>query len=499
MKTIRYTTLGLVMALSIIAGGCATEPSGTSNSNTPASPSPSSSPSPAGSVSKATAIPVTLPVLDALFSDEAFKSALKSKVDLTDDQLAQLQKIAGEEVARLRQLNAEEQAANQAGQADQSSQAEQARQHAAEAIRGVIGEQRAEDLFALARDYWVKGNEVAETGKDAKANTTEAPENSVLPGPNAVPKDTRVVVNIPAFRMDVFQEGSLVKSYKIGIGYPEFPLPTGLRKAQTIIFNPTWTPPDEPWVAKMKNVSVGEKVEAGSKLNPLGPIKIPIGLPSLIHGGKSPAKLGTFASHGCVGLTTAQVQDFAKLLAQVAGSGISDAAIKSYFAEKTKTRVVKLDRVVPVELRYETIVVEDGKLHIYRDVYDQDTNTEANLRAVLDVNGVKLEDLGEEERAQILDALNAMSRHPLKETTTTKAAINTTSAASASPLAGANVTVNKSEKRVAAARVKKPIGKNQKEVVIELEALRGRGYPAAMNLDTGAGKPAPTVALLKGH
>ena len=494
MKTIKQTSLALVLALSIVAGGCATQPAGNSNTNAPGSSSPSGSPSAAGSVSKA--IPVTLPVLDALFADEAFKSTLKSKVELTDEQLAQLQKIAGEEVARLRESNVEEKSVE-----EQSRQAEQAREHAAEAIRGVIGEQKAEDLFALARDYWVKGNEeldTARTDKDAKANATESPE-TVLPGPNAVPKDTRVVVNIPAFRMDVFQEGSLVKSYKIGIGYPEFPLPTGLRKAQTIIFNPTWTPPDEPWVAKMKNVSVGEKVEAGSKLNPLGPIKIPIGLPSLIHGGKSPAKLGTFASHGCVGLTTAQVQDFAKLLAQVAGTGISDAAIKSYFADKTKTRVVKLDRVVPVELRYETIVVEDGKLHIYRDVYDQDTNTEGNLRAVLEANGVKLEDLGEAERTQVLDALNAMSRHPLKETATTKAATDTTSAASASPLAGANATVNKSEKRVAAARVKKPIGKNQKEVVIELEALKGKGYPAAMNLDTGAGKPAPTVALLKGH
>src|SRR5882724_2107177 len=131
MKTIKHTTLALIMALSIVAVGCATEPSGTSNSNAPASPSPSSSPSPPGSVSKATAIPVTLPVLDALFADEAFKSALKSKVELTDEQLAQLQKIASEEVVRLRQLNTEEQAANQAGQADQSSQAEQARQHAA--------------------------------------------------------------------------------------------------------------------------------------------------------------------------------------------------------------------------------------------------------------------------------------------------------------------------------------------------------------------------------
>jgi lipoprotein-anchoring transpeptidase ErfK/SrfK len=430
-------------------------------------------------------IPVTLPVLDALFSDEAFKSELKSKVELKDEQLVHIQKIASDEVSRLRQLNAEDQAG------DQTTQAEQSRQHAAEAIRGVIGEQKAEDLFALARVYWVKGGEALETRSDKTATT----EPEATPGPNGVPEDTRIVVNIPAFRMDVFQEGSLVKSYKIGIGYPEFPLPTGLRKAQTIIFNPTWTPPDEPWVAGMKNVAVGEKVAAGSKLNPLGPIKIPIGLPSLIHGGKSPAKLGTFASHGCVGLTSPQVQDFSRMLARVAGSDISDATMKSYSADKTKTRVVKLDKVVPVELRYETIVLEDGKLHIYRDVYNQDTNTEENLRAVLEANGIKLEDLSEDERAQVIEAVNAMSRHPQKTASPEKVA-TTDASSNASPMVSTNAT-DKAEKKVAAARAKKPIGKNQKEVVIELATLKGKGYPVAVNFDTGSGKPAPAVAQLK--
>src|ERR1700694_4291950 len=159
----------------------------------------------------------------------------------------------------------------------------------------------------------------------------------------------------------------------------------------------------------MKNVSVGEKVEAGSKLNPLGPIKIPIGLPSLIHGGKSPAKLGTFASHGCVGLTSPQVRDFAKVLAELGGAHLTDEEIAGYARNKTETKQVKLSKAVPVELRYETIVAEDGKLHIYRDVYDQDTNTEENLRTVLEANRVKLEDLTEEEQTQVLDALAQMS------------------------------------------------------------------------------------------
>ena len=476
MTTIRDTVIGLTLALSTLAVACAIEP-GKNTNLIAASPSPTASTSP-GAVSKAA--PVPLPVLDALFSDQAFKTKLKSQLELTDDQLGALQKIAGDEVVRLRQSNAEGQTA------EQSSQAEQSREHAAQAIQGVIGQQKAENLFAFAHDYWIAGPE-------NKESTTEASANTLPTVPNSVPTDTRVVVNIPAFRMDVFKDGSLVKSYKIGIGYPEFPLPTGLRKAQSIIFNPTWTPPDEPWVANMKNVSVGEKVAAGSKLNPLGPIKIPIGLPSLIHGGKSPAKLGTFASHGCVGLTSAQVQDFAKLLAQVAGSEISASALKTYFSDKTKTRVVKLDQPIPVELRYETIVLEDGKLHIYRDVYDQDSNTEEKLRAVLEANGTKLEDLDEGERAQVLEALNAMSRHPSKGTLPASTATKPTADSSASTSPEATKVANK---KPATTPGRKPIGKNQKEVVIELTALNGKGYPAAVNLDTGSGKPA-TVAIAK--
>src|SRR2546428_117241 len=245
-------------------------------------------------------------------------------------------------------------------------------------------------------------------------------EESARDAANRVPNDSRIVVNIPAYRMDVFDAGRLIKSYKIGIGYPQFPLPTGLRKARVIIFNPTWTPPDEPWVARMKNVSAGEKVEAGSKLNPLGPIKIPIGGPSLIHGGKSPAKLGTFASHGCVGLTTPQVKDFAKILARIGGTSLTDEDLAKFGRDKTQTKQVKLTKAVPVELRYETIVVEDGQLHIYRDVYDEGTNTEENLRSVLEASGVKLEDLSEDERAQLLDALAQLSGHANPKTAAAK-------------------------------------------------------------------------------
>lgn len=383
---------------------------------TPA-PSPAASPAPTTQAN----VQITLPLLDALLTDEAFERELRSRLNLTDDQLASLKRVSEAETTRLRESNVEE--VNGDGPYTNGTDAPA---RAAGELRKILGDAKAAQLASYANDYWAKG--------DPNAEGAGASEAEMLKGPNAIPTDTRVVVNIPAFRMDLFQNGSLVKTYKVGIGYPEFPLPFGLRKAQTVIFNPAWTPPDSPWVAKMKNVSPGETVEPGSKDNPLGIIKIPIGLPSLIHGGKSPAKIGKFASHGCVGLTNEQVKDFAALLMRAANKEVSDQEIAKYLADKTETKTVKLDQVIPVELRYETIVLEDGKLHIFKDVYAQDTNTEENLRRVLEAHGASLEDLSPDQRQQALEALKT---------------------------------------------------KPKRDVVIDVGTLAGKGYPVAVNLDEG--------------
>ena len=375
----------------ILLTGCAPAPnnSNTTTVSTQPSPSPSASPSPTSTTDTAS-VHITLPLLDALLTDEKFVARVKQNLKLSDQQIEELKRVSSSDVARLRETNAE----------DQDDTASDAPARAEQQLRTTLGADKARDLTRLANEYWSKGDT-----SDSSPDTVQ-----MLKGPNAVPTDTRVVVNIPAFRMDLFQDGSLVKTYKIGIGYPEFPLPQGLRKAQQIIFNPTWTPPDSPWVAKMKNVTAGETVEAGDKNNPLGPIKIPIGLPSLIHGGKSPARIGKFASHGCVGLTTPQIKDFAGQLAKISNTEDISAKMDTYLEDKEKTQTVKLKQTVPVELRYETIVLEDGKLHIYKDVYAQDTNTEENLRRVLEANGLKLEDLSEQQRTQILNALKDVKK-----------------------------------------------------------------------------------------
>ena len=449
----RFESFFAVSLAALFAAGCQqpqstpTQPATASNNTVAVAQSPSPSPVPAASPSPSASpavaasnyTPVTLPVLDAMFADENFAGEMRSKLGLSDEQIEKLKTTARESTTKLKE--------------NENGSTSAATKGADEQIRGIIGDEKTKQLALFVSERWNKDENGSAPNNAATASNQ----------PNSIPTDTRIVVNAPAYRMDVFREGKLLKSYKVGIGYPEFPLPTGLRKASSIIFNPTWTPPDEPWVEGSKTVKAGEKVEAGSKLNPLGPIKIPIGMPSLIHGGKAAAKLGGFASHGCVGLTDAQIKDFAANLAQISNTEIKKEDLAAYEKNKTETKNVKLASVIPVELRYETITVEDGKLHIYRDVYEHGTNTEENLRKVLEANGVSFDSLTEADRAKIITGLKQMARD------------------AEGNVAEVSANANAKSKE---AKVTRTI-KGAKEFMIDIAALKGKGYPAPLNLSKG--------------
>jgi lipoprotein-anchoring transpeptidase ErfK/SrfK len=462
----------LAFICSVALGACAMRQGdiGAATSATPSAPtpqptstasvSPSVTPTPGGASANYT--PVTLPVLDAFFVDEGFTADLKNRVGLKDEEIARLRKAAREETSALSETD------------DGEGRAQSAERRADEKIKAVVGKEKAEQLYALVRERWGGAGE-------AGANVLPPIEE------NAVPTDTRVVVNAPAYRMDVFENGRLIKSYRVGIGYPEFPLPTGLRRAKQIIFNPTWTPPDEPWVEGSNKVKPGEKVPAGSKLNPLGAAKIPIGLPSLIHGGKAAEKIGGFASHGCVGLTDEQLIEFTKLLARIGGTELTDAQIAEFRRNPTETKTVELPNPVPVELRYETIVVDGGRLKVYRDVYGRGTNTEEHLRRVLEAHGAKLEELSEAERMQAMDALDRMGRD----------AKGREVSVDSSTLAGSPSPSPSPAKKAASGRVTRQI-KGEKEVTLTVAALQGeQGYPAPVALNAGAKTPAPPARSRK--
>ena len=100
------TLFPVVMAGILFIASCAApqnQTGSTVNANTAAnaqppavSPAPADEQKPEQKAEQAINLPFTLPVLDAMFSDETFAADLKSKLNLSDDQIQQLRQTARE-------------------------------------------------------------------------------------------------------------------------------------------------------------------------------------------------------------------------------------------------------------------------------------------------------------------------------------------------------------------------------------------------------------------
>ena len=196
-----------------------------------------------------------------------------------------------------------------------------------------------------------------------------------------------LTLNVPAFQLTLWQDGREVKSYPVGVGMKDYPIFIGMRQAGAIIWNPDWIPPSSDWVEGSKTVKPGEIIRASDKRNPLGKVKIPLGLGYLIHQARGADDLGSLVSHGCVRVMQADLYDLSEKI--VAARTLSITSDEIANAKRTKnTFVAEIEQPIPVEITYDTLVVEAGRLHIYPDVYEYRKNTVENLRAELESNGV---------------------------------------------------------------------------------------------------------------
>lgn len=202
----------------------------------------------------------------------------------------------------------------------------------------------------------------------------------------------KITINIPAFQMTLWQDGKEVKSYPIGVGLLEYPLVIGQKQASSIEWNPVWIPPSSDWIEKSSTVKPGEVVLPTDPRNPLGKVKIPLGYGYLIHQAKGPGDLGSLVSHGCVRVMKADLYDLSEKIIEARGLDVSSKQIANAKLTK-KTLILPLDPFLPVEITYDTMVVEDGRLHIYPDVYAHKRNTIENLRQELTSSGIDVSGL----------------------------------------------------------------------------------------------------------
>ena len=219
--------------------------------------------------------------------------------------------------------------------------------------------------------------------------------------------DIRITLNVPSFRLTLWQNGKEVASYYVGVGMKAHPIYIGDREATQIIWNPEWIPPASDWVNDIKGVSPGEVIKASDPRNPLGKMKIPLGDSYLIHQARSINDLGNLVSHGCVRMLRPELYDLGEKIIAARGVRVSPKRIE---AAKRNSRmfVVQLKERLPVDINYDTLVVESGVLHIYPDVYDRGTNRPPRLRAELQSANVDVSSLSDETLKRML---RKVSRH----------------------------------------------------------------------------------------
>lgn len=174
--------------------------------------------------------------------------------------------------------------------------------------------------------------------------------------------DVWLDINLPAYRLDVWEHDQLLRSMRIAIGAPAYPTPTGTFQITQLVWNPEWIPPASPWAK-------GETIMAPGPSNPMLKVKIRFFRDYFIHGTPLESSIGRAESHGCVRLRRDDAVSLARLLQEKTGADITPAATDSLIRYLQPTRTVDLPVAVQVRVRYDIAEVRSDTLAVFPDVY----------------------------------------------------------------------------------------------------------------------------------
>src|SRR5262249_26805065 len=164
-KYLPRTILGIILSLALYGSGCENSPAPIATNALP-TPSPSPSPTP---LIKVETLPVTLPLLDALFQiDRTFPQDLKLRLQLTDEQIAELGTMARAETGKLRESRWDEQGST-------TDAAELAKQKIAE----IIGAEKVQRLSEIAIEHWASDQGDLAGGRSPETSGSPVPLGSL--------------------------------------------------------------------------------------------------------------------------------------------------------------------------------------------------------------------------------------------------------------------------------------------------------------------------------
>ena len=135
----------------------------------------------------------------------------------------------------------------------------------------------------------------------AQARAQERVAAKPLPAPEPAATERKIVISIPDRKLALVEDGRVVKVYPIAVGAPGSPSPSGEFRVRERITNPTYYAPG--------------KVIGPGAANPLGTRWIGLGHRGYgIHGMNEPRSIGKRASHGCIRMNKADVEELFELV-----------------------------------------------------------------------------------------------------------------------------------------------------------------------------------------
>jgi murein L,D-transpeptidase YcbB/YkuD len=195
--------------------------------------------------------------------------------------------------------------------------------------------------------------------------------------------DLKLVLNIPASRLDVFERGVRTHSFEVSAGKREFATPPGHYNVREVIWNPWWRPPASKWARD-------EKVTPPGPYNPMGRIKINFANLLYIHGTQWEDHLGAPASHGCIRMGDSDLIELAEIIHRYRTPRVDEDLLTTLKANRQLTRSFPV-KAVPFDVVYRLVEVFDGKLVIHPDVYrNAGTDLRKEILAALKRSGYEI-------------------------------------------------------------------------------------------------------------
>jgi hypothetical protein len=206
--------------------------------------------------------------------------------------------------------------------------------------------------------------------------------------------DLRLVLNIPANRIDVFERGERTRAIPVSVGRRGFETPAGKYRINSVVWNPWWHPPKSEWAR-------GEKPAPPGPDNPMGRVKINFAPLLYIHGTLYEDRLGAPASHGCIRMGKADLLALTRLIHEYRTPRVDPALLSTLEANDRMTRNFAI-KPIRFDVVYRLVEVVDGQLLIHPDVYRSGaSNLRDEIVGELKKQGVTITGAVEQRVAQI--------------------------------------------------------------------------------------------------